>query len=177
MKFKFLPLGIWHYLLLVAALTLLGMAVLLLWVGGRAGWEGFGVGEVLLITLALGAGALLFYLFASLSEMFVVVEPDGVRIKAGFLLDDTISMENIKGAEPSAHSLLEGIGVRISLSGTLAVISSTRNIVQLNLKEPQRIGFVTLRLNQAKRIKLSLEDPQAFLKAVRAQMHGGNDSP
>lgn len=180
MTFKFLPLGLWRFMLLLSSLGLLGLAALLFWLGNSAGWEGFGTGEILLTVIALGGGLILLYLLASLREMFVVVEPGQIRIKAGFLLDATIPLKNIRSAEPSDHSFFDGIGVRMNLSGTLSVVTSAKNIVQLNLKEPQRMGFVTVRLSKAQRIKLSLEDPQAFLKTVREQVgeeKKDNDQP
>ncbi|HEX78049.1 MAG TPA: hypothetical protein G4O03_06540 [Dehalococcoidia bacterium] len=170
MRFRFLPLGLWRHILLVGGVAFLALAGWMIWEASQANWAGLQWVEIALIFLSLLAGVVLLYLFASVGNMFVMVGPDYVKVKASFLVDESIPMDNIEGVEPSTHSWLDGIGVRVDFAGTLAIISATRNIVQLNLKEPQRLGFITLRLNKTRRIKLSLEDPEAFRRLINSQV-------
>jgi len=170
MRFRFLPLGLWRHILLVVGAVFLALAGWMIWGAAQADGAGLPWGKVVLIFLALLFSAMLLYLFATVGNMFVLVEPGYIKVKASFLFDESIPMDNIEGIEPTTHSLMSGIGIRVDFSGTLAVITATQNIVQLNLKEPQRLGFITLRLNKTQRIKLSLEDPEAFRRLINSQV-------
>lgn len=65
-------------------------------------------------------------------------------------------------------SLLLGIGIRIAGDKTLGLVGSTEGVVTLALKSPTVRGVLFMR--HPRNIAVSLEDPDGFMRAVRARM-------
>lgn len=103
-------------------------------------------------------------------DSFVSVEGDAVRVRLGGLFDREIPFANIASAEPSEHSLLGGIGLRVGLGGKIAVVTSTRNIVALRLREPMPVRILPGWWTSAREIRLSVSDSAAFLGELRPRL-------
>jgi len=85
----------------------------------------------------------------------------GVKIEMGPLVQAFIPLENIEKAEVLGRRA-RGLGVHTDFIGSLDIITSGAPLVELALRRPQRakLLFIPARV---KRIRLSLEDGQAFL--------------
>lgn len=103
-------------------------------------------------------------------DSFVAVESGGLRVRLGGLFDREIPFANIASAAPSEHSLLGGIGLRVGLGGKVAVVTSTRNIVALRLREPMPVRILPGWWTNAREIRLSIADSAVFLDELRPRL-------
>jgi len=62
---------------------------------------------------------------------------------------------------------LGGIGWRVGRGGTVGLIGSRKNTVEILLREPQRVRVAFLPMN-CRRIVVSLQDPDAFIADLGA---------
>ena len=88
-----------------------------------------------------------------------------LRVRFGWLFDQRFPLSAIEGASPSHWSVWAGIGWRTNFRGTVGLIGTYVNIVEVRFREPQRVRMV---LSFAcRRLFISLEEPREFIDALR----------
>lgn len=95
---------------------------------------------------------------------YVEVENGAVHVRFGFLFDHTFPLEDIETAGNAGWPLWAGIGWRTNFIGSVGLIGSYSNIVELRFHERHSVRMLLpLRCD---RLYLSVEDPEAFIDAV-----------
>jgi hypothetical protein len=116
--------------------------------------------------MKLGALSPLLALFGGTrSRSYVEVEPDSVTFRFG-IFEARIPRADVSGASPAHWPLIGGIGWRLG-PGAVGLIGSLQNVVEVRLRQPHRVSLLLLPVN-ARRVFVSLEDPQAFLADLGA---------
>jgi hypothetical protein len=107
-----------------------------------------------------------FMLFvgATPSNSYVAIDGDVLRLRFGAAFNRTIDRRNVIGATRASWSFINGLGVRAGGS-TFGLIGSTSGVVELELGDAVQLRFVGWPWS-ARRIAISMEDPQAFIDAV-----------
>lgn len=96
---------------------------------------------------------------------YVEVERDTVTFRFG-AFEARIPRADVSGASRAHWPLLDGIGWRIG-PGTVGLIGSLQNVVEVRLQQPHRMSVFLIPV-KARRVFVSLEDPQAFLTDLGA---------
>lgn len=109
-----------------------------------------------LIGLVIG---LVFYNMASKDLAYAQVDPSGLKVMMGLLFRRHFPWPDIINAGPATHSFRQGLGVRLCGDKTIAVVTSSSNIVQVNFSREYRWLFFSF-----SHLKLSLEDAKGFLE-------------
>jgi hypothetical protein len=91
---------------------------------------------------------------------YVDVEPDTVTFRFG-TFEARIPRADVSGASRAHWPVLGGIGWRIG-PGVVALIGSLQNVVEVRLRQPHRVSVLWIPV-KARRVFVSLEDPEAFL--------------
>ncbi len=110
---------------------------------------------------------------ASQETSFVSIEGKQLHVKMGKLFDEYIDLETIADVAPGKWHILGGLGHRVGLKQDMAVLASTKNVVQLHFKEPQALkalGPVYLKISD---FYLSLQEPEAFIAALNLALDVG----
>jgi len=145
-------------MLMIGVVLILGTALVGLYGMSREGatQEGLIFAGVMGLVLALLLG-----LARLAGQGRVEVSGLGVNIEMGPLVQAFIPLENIEKAEVLGRRA-RGLGVHTDFIGSLDIVTSGAPLVELALRRPQRakLLFIPARV---KRIRLSLEDGQAFL--------------
>jgi hypothetical protein len=104
---------------------------------------------------------------------YVEVDATGVRVRFG-LFHFALERSRIVGARPVAGAGLwgMGIGVHTNFVNALAVNGSLAGVVELWLEPPQRLRVLLVPVRYS-RLYLSLEDPEAFLRALGLRAPAG----
>jgi len=110
---------------------------------------------------------LLLLFGATGGRSFAQIEDGELRVRFGFLFDHRFPLAQIETVIPSRWPLWAGIGWRTTFRGTVGLIGTYVNIVEIRFKERQRVRMV-LPLS-CRRLCLSMADPQAFVAALRGR--------
>lgn len=98
------------------------------------------------------------YLDVSETELDLVFRP---------FFTETVSRHRIAATRRCSWPLLGGIGWRVGSGGTVGLIGSRKNTVEILLAEPQRVRLAFLPI-RCRRIVVSLCDPDAFIADLGA---------
>lgn len=116
--------------------------------------------------MKLGPWSPLLALFGGTpSRSYVEVEPGTVTFRFG-TFEARIPRADISGASRERWPLLGGIGWRVG-PGTVGLIGSLENVVEVRLRQPHRVSVFWLPV-KARRVFVSLADPEAFLADLGA---------
>ncbi len=94
------------------------------------------------------------------SRSYVDVEPDIITFRFGGF-EARVPRADISGATRTHWPILGGIGWRVG-PGAVALIGARQNVVEVKLRHPHRMSVLLLPIN-ARRVFISLEEPEAFL--------------
>lgn len=111
----------------------------------------------------------LLIILATASRSMVTLDDDGIDVRFG-VAHVQIPIDNVASVHRRDWSWLLGVGIRIADDKTLGLIGSSDGVVQIALREPTVEGSLFLR--RPRNIAISLEDPDAFIEAVRARQAG-----
>lgn len=103
---------------------------------------------------------------ATPERCFVEVGDEELRVSFGRAFDGTFPLDTVEGASLAHWPLWAGVGPRY-FRGTVGLIGSYVNTVEVRFKEPQRVRM--LLPVRCKRLLLSMEDPRAFIAALEKQ--------
>ena len=96
---------------------------------------------------------------------FAEVEDGQLHVRMGWLFDHRFPLADVEAASPSHWPVWAGIGWRTSFRGTVGLIGTYVNIVEVRFKKPQRVRmFLPM---TCRRLYLSLDEPRDFVAALR----------
>ena len=121
------------------------------------------------------AAVLIFSCFHSISRNAqATLEVNAVDIKFGYLAHFQVPYETIASVQPVSQSQLYGLGIRYVGKKTFAFVSDIQNIVEIRFVEGKTITFKVLLFRARPRaIRLSLQNPQTFIKEVENRLPTG----
>jgi hypothetical protein len=96
---------------------------------------------------------------------YLELENGTLRVRFGWLFDSSFAVEQVEGASPSHWPVWAGIGWRTNLAGTVGLVGTYVNVVELRFKAPQRVRM--LLPTRCQRLYVSLEEPREFMAALR----------
>ena len=102
---------------------------------------------------------------ATVSRSYAEIEEGRLNVRFG-LFDHTFPLDQVESAAPSHWPLWAGIGWRTNFRDIVGLVGSYSNIVEVRFKEPQRLQVLRLPV-RCRRLYLSLQDPAAFIAALR----------
>ncbi len=103
--------------------------------------------------------------FGGTSQRSYVELEDGVmHVRFGWLFDHRFPLSQVEAASPSHWPLLGGIGWRTNFRGTVGLIGTYVNVVEIRFKERQRVRM--LLPTSCQRLYLSLAEPRDFIAAL-----------
>ena len=106
----------------------------------------------------------LFPFGATPERAFAAIEDNHLHVRFGRLFDHRFPLKAVEGVAPSHWPVWAGVGWRTNLRGTIGLVGSYVNIVEIRFKEPQRVRL--LFPFTCKRLALSLEEPRDFIAAL-----------
>ncbi len=92
------------------------------------------------------------------------LEDGTLRVRFGWLFDHRFPLSQVEAASPSHWPLLGGIGWRTNFCGTVGLIGTYVNVVEIRFKERQRVRM--LLPTSCDRLYLSLAEPRDFIAAL-----------
>jgi hypothetical protein len=101
---------------------------------------------------------------ATAERSFAALKDGKLRVRFGRLFDHTFSLEEIESVSLGHWPVWAGVGWRANFRGTVGLIGTYVNIVEITFKEPQRVRMLIP--VRCERLYLSLEEPQDFISAV-----------
>ena len=96
---------------------------------------------------------------------YAAIEDGELHVRFGWLFDQRFPLSTVEGASPSHWSVWAGIGWRTNFRGTVGLIGTYVNIVEVRFREPQRVRMVLP--FACRRLFVSLEEPREFINALR----------
>ena len=110
------------------------------------------------------------------SNSYVAVEGDRLRVRFGWLFNQTFALSDIEGVEPATWPWYFGLGWRWNLAGMAGLIGSLRGVVVIRLRERQRVGGIVpfLKLS-CDRLAVSLREPEDFAAELQRHVTARNE--
>ncbi len=102
---------------------------------------------------------------ATADRSFAEIEDGQLHVRFGLLFDHRFPLEQVEGASTAHWPIWAGIGWRTNFRGTVGLIGTYVNVVEVRLKQRQRVRLL-LPL-PCQRLYLSLAEPRAFIAALR----------
>lgn len=102
------------------------------------------------------------------SSCFVDLDPERgtIHVKGGIWFDETLPIAEIAAVSPSTWPWYGGLGVKLGPGDAVSVVGSTEGVVAIRFRSPQPMRAVfSVRRPE---LRVSLEDPEGFMAAVRA---------
>ena len=96
---------------------------------------------------------------------YAEMENGSLRVRFGWLFNHRFPLSDVEAASPSHWPVWAGIGWRTNFRGTVGLIGTYVNIVEVRFKVPQRVRM--LLPTTCGRLYLSLEEPGDFIAALR----------
>ncbi len=96
---------------------------------------------------------------------YVELEDGALHVRFGWLFDHRFPLSQVEAASPSHWPLLGGIGWRTNFRGTVGLIGTYVNVVEIRFKERQRLRM--LLPTSCERLYLSLQKPHDFINALQ----------
>ncbi len=96
---------------------------------------------------------------------YVELEDGALHVRFGWLFDHRFPLSQVEAASPSHWPLLGGIGWRTNFRGTVGLIGTYANVVEIRFKERQRVRM--LLPTSCERLYLSLQKPHDFISALQ----------
>jgi hypothetical protein len=91
-----------------------------------------------------------------------------IELKLGFS-HEHLPIANVAGAERAEWSMFYGLGHRLGPDGP-GYVGSTKNVVQINLKEEQEFQMLLGIKARYASFYVSVDDPEAFIMAIREKI-------
>lgn len=102
---------------------------------------------------------------------FAEMDDGELHVRFGWLFDQRFPLAAVETAAPSHWPVWAGIGWRTNFRGTVGLIGTYVNVVEVRFKEPQRVRL--LLPMRCQRLYLSLEEPREFIAALREATEPG----
>ncbi len=105
---------------------------------------------------------------ATADRSFAAIEDGELHVQFGRLFDHRFPLDQIEGLGITHWPLWAGIGWRTNFRGTLGLVGTYLNVVEVRFKQPQRVRLL-LPL-PCRRLVLSLEEPSSFVAALSKRL-------
>lgn len=96
---------------------------------------------------------------------YVELEDGVLHVRFGWLFNHRFPLDAVEAASPSHWPVWAGIGWRTNFRGTVGLIGTYVNSVEVRFKQPQRVRMILP--TPCRRLYLSLEQPRDFIAALR----------
>jgi len=106
---------------------------------------------------------LLWPIGVSEGRAFAEVRDDDFHVRFGRFLDYHFPFDEVEEVKPAHWPVWAGVGARTNFRGTVGLIGTFVNVVEVVFKEPQRMRMVVP--VRCKRLLFSVEEPHAFVAA------------
>ena len=106
----------------------------------------------------------MLFIAATADNSYVELSDDAVRLRFGAWFDRSFRRDLVTDAQQRAWPIINGLGIRAG-GEVYGVVGSTEGVVELQLSERVPLPFWGFPWS-ARRIALSLEDPDAFIAAL-----------
>jgi len=101
------------------------------------------------------------------SRSYLEVSETALNLVFSPFFRESVPRDRIAAVRPCSWPRLGGIGWRVGRGGTVGLIGSRKNTVEILLREPQRVRVAFLPMS-CRRIVVSLQDPDAFIADLGA---------
>ena len=102
---------------------------------------------------------------ATADRSFAEIQDGHLHVRFGLLFQHRFPLDQVEGASLAHWPLWAGIGWRTNFRGTVGLVGTYVNTVEVRFKEPQRVRLlVPIR---CRRLYLSVDDPRGFIAALR----------
>jgi hypothetical protein len=102
---------------------------------------------------------------ATAGRSYADVEDGQLHVRFGFLFNGKFPLEKVESVTPSHWPLWAGVGWRTSFRGTVGLVGTYVNIVEIRFTEPVPVNMVIPQ--RCKQLYISVTDPQGFIGALR----------
>jgi hypothetical protein len=106
---------------------------------------------------------------------YVALDDDGIYVRFGFWRH-RFPRANLVGARNAGRVLRYGLGWHADFVGSLCINGSFDGMVELTFDPPERFRLLLLP-GRCKRLYVSLEDPEGFLRALERARPSSEDQP
>jgi hypothetical protein len=107
------------------------------------------------------------------ARSYVEVGPEELHIKYGWAFEKRFRLDEIESVQAGKWPWWGGLGWRSNLAGRLGLVASYSGIVDVRLKRKRWTWMVLLPL-PCNQLTISLEDPEAFIAALRTHLGPAN---
>lgn len=122
----------------------------------------------LMLILAVMFGILFIWLFGMairLPTSFVAISEDRMRIRYGGFVDQTVETRDVLGAQLVRWRWWQGIGVRTSFGGDVALVAATGPAAELTLRYPLRVWLIPrIWRVKATKVVVSVRNPHKMVE-------------
>ena len=101
------------------------------------------------------------------SRSYLEVSETALNLVFSPFFRESVARDRIATVRPCSWPRFSGIGWRVGLGGTVGLIGSRKNTVEILLREPRRVRVAFLPMS-CRRIVVSLQDPDAFIADLGA---------
>lgn len=103
---------------------------------------------------------------------FIKFSPRSLRIKLGCITNCEIAFSNIKDVTTVTYKSIYGIGVRVCGSGEVAIVTTTGEVVRLELKEKGFLKLFGVFKMSFDSLRLSPEREREFIEMLKQESIG-----
>jgi hypothetical protein len=105
---------------------------------------------------------------ATASRSFAEIKEGELHVRFGRLFDHRFPLEEVESVSLGHWPVWAGVGWRTNFRGSVGLIGTYVNTVEVRFKEPQRVRLVFP--VRCERLYLSVEDPHDFISAVTKRL-------
>lgn len=127
-----------------------------------------------LLVLASLLLAALLRRWLSTEDSGVYVVEGHVVVKLGRLFEAAVPIAAVAEVEPAVHPWWMGAGVKLLGRGRVAVVTSTKGVVELRFREPVPLRLMPLVRVKARALRLSLEEAPMFAAELESYIEEGS---
>jgi hypothetical protein len=105
---------------------------------------------------------------ATAERSFAALKDGELQVRFGRLFDHHFPLEEIESVSLGHWPVWAGVGWRANFRGTVGLIGTYVNVVEIQFKEPQRVRMLVP--VRCERLYLSVEEPHEFISAVTKRL-------
>jgi hypothetical protein len=105
---------------------------------------------------------------ATPERCFAEIEEGELHVRFGWLFNQRIPLEEVESVSLGHWPVWAGVGLRTNLRGTVGLIGTYVNTVEVRFKEPQRVRMLIPM--RCERLYLSVQEPHEFISAVTRRL-------
>ncbi|HID32151.1 MAG TPA: hypothetical protein EYP24_02100 [bacterium (Candidatus Stahlbacteria)] len=122
-------------------------------------------------------GIFIFLFFDSMAQGRIEIQTRDLIVNCGLLTVFTIPLEMIVKVEKVRHLFFYGIGVRACGLKEIAVVSTTGDVVRLELRSSRGLNLFHFIPLMFEKLRLSPEDPDRFIELLKSHVREVGNVP